>query len=83
MHERTQRKTIQSPNDIKLNDKKLFIRFFLFFVSLLYTFLSNYARLLRHTGPFVQEYTPSLRLVAIFQQLGMNIQNIVCNFFIV
>jgi len=35
-------------------------------------FFSNYARVLRHTGPFVQEYTPSLRLVAIYQQLGMN-----------
>jgi len=40
-------------------------------------------QVLRHTGPFVQEYTPSLRLVAIYQQLGMNIQNIVCNVFIV
>jgi len=46
-------------NDIKLNDRKLFIRFYLFFVSLLYAFFcSNYARVLRLTGPFVQEYTP-------------------------
>jgi len=29
-----------SPNDIKLNDRKLFIRFFLFFVSLLYAFFA-------------------------------------------
>jgi len=27
-------------NDIKLNDRKLFIRFFLFFVSLLYSFFA-------------------------------------------
>jgi len=56
--------------------------FFPFFFFIICIFCSNYARVLRHTGLFVQEYTPSLSLVAIYQQLGMNIQNINCNFFI-
>jgi len=70
-------------NDIELNDRKLFIRFSLFCFFIIRSFCSNYACVLRHTGPFVQEYTSSLMLVAIYQQLGMNIQNIVSNFFIV
>jgi len=50
--------------------------FSLFCFFIIRNFCSNYARVLRHTGPFVQEYTPRLRLVAIYQQLGINIQTL-------
>jgi len=56
------------PNGIKLNDRNLAHSFFsLFCFFIIRIFCSNYARILRHTSPFIQEYTPSLRLVAIYQ----------------
>jgi len=63
-------------------EKEALHSFLSFFLFLHYThFCSNYAHVLRHSSPFVQEYTPSLMLVAIYlPQFGMNIQNIVCNF---
>jgi len=46
-------------NDIKLNDRKLFIRFSLFCFFIIRIFCSNYARVLRHTSPFY--YLPAIR----------------------
>jgi len=39
--------------------------FSLFCFFIICIFCSNYARVLRHTGPFVQKYTPSLGLVGL------------------
>jgi len=55
-------KQVGLTNDIKLNDRKLFIRFFSF-LFLYYThFCSNYARVIRHTCPIVQKYNLALGL---------------------